>query len=208
MARLKNGILGGITGKIGNIEGYMLNGEYIIRSRRRKSTKPPTEKQVASRQRIKAANHFLHPILEFAKVGFEYIALTRKSRACNIATSYLVKDAIEGETIDYSKVRLSEGPINTQDINASVVKEVDNLIFTWTPDLSYAHGNDHVMLLAYTPELNEAVYTLCGAKRSAGIDTLKLPDDSWKGKTIEIYLSFKAENSILCGNSLYLGQII
>lgn len=47
MARLINGILGGFVGIVGNLEGYMLNGRQIIRSRRKKTSKPPTEKQLA-----------------------------------------------------------------------------------------------------------------------------------------------------------------
>jgi hypothetical protein len=64
------------------------------------------------------------------------------------------------------------------------------------------------MLLAYSPALNEAVYTLCGARRITGTDVLRLPDDSWKGKVIEIYLSFVTEDRKLCTNSLYLGQVL
>ncbi|GAA3936460.1 hypothetical protein GO495_13945 [Chitinophaga oryziterrae] len=58
MARLKNGLLGGITGAIGDIEGYMLNGKYIVRSRRRKSIKPPTEKQLACRKKGESDSRF------------------------------------------------------------------------------------------------------------------------------------------------------
>lgn len=90
--------------------------------------------------------------------------------------------------------------------NGSVITEGNQLRFTWTPDLTYAHNKDHAILVAYAPSLKEAVYTLCGAKRSVGTDVLILPGD-WKGITIETYLSFKAENSILCTNSIYLGQI-
>jgi hypothetical protein len=212
MARLKNGILGGITGKIGNIEGYMLNGEYIVRSRRRKSTKPRTEKQLANQQKFGTVNHFINPFIDFVIVGFNHSAIGKRQRPHNLAVSYQYKYAITGQypdfTIDYSKVRVTEGSINIQNINASVQLENNHLNFTWTPDLTFAYGNDRVMLLAYAPALKEAVYTLCGAKRNKGIDVLELPDDSWKGQVIETYLSFRAENRMVCANSLYLGQIV
>lgn len=211
MARLKNGILGGITGVLGPIDGYMLKGQYILRSRRQKSNKPLTEKQQAFLQRMKVVTQFLHPVFtDLIKVGFEYSATGTTKSANNLASSYQYKNAIKGEypdyQIDYPNARFTEGPMSTEGINASVIAEGYLLKFTWTPDRSYAHSNDHVILLAYAPSLNEAVYTLCGAKRSDGTDVLKLPAD-WKGITIETYLSFKAENSMLCTNSIYLGKI-
>lgn len=211
MARLKNGILGGITGKIGNIEGYMLNGQYIVRSCRRKSTKPRTEKQLANQQKFTIVNHFVNSFIDFVLIGFDYAAMGKPQSPHNLAVSYQYKYAVTGQypdfIIDYSKVRVAEGPINIQHVNASVKSENNHLKFTWVPDLTYSLGNNHVMLLAYAPTLREAVYTLCGAKRSEGTDVLKLPD-SWKGEVIETYLSFREENRMVCANSLYLGQVV
>ena len=45
MAISKNGILGGFSGRIGNVVGVKLNGEHILRTLPRPSKKPPTEKQ-------------------------------------------------------------------------------------------------------------------------------------------------------------------
>lgn len=211
MARLKNSILGGILGAIGNIEGYMLNGQYIVRSRRRKSSKLPSEKQLASWQKMRVVNHFLGAFDPFVKLGFSHVVIGKTYNAYTAAIRYQMLNAIGGKypdhCIDYEKVRLTEGTLNIEGINATVSIQDNILKFTWIPDFSYAHSNDHVMLLAYAPSLNEAVYNLCGTKRSTGTDVLILPDDSWKGKVIETYLSFKDESSMLCANSIYTGQI-
>jgi hypothetical protein len=211
MARLENGILGGIVGALGNLVGYMLNGKYVIRTRSRKSTKPPTEKQLACRKKMMVVNIFLNRLVPYVQVGFTYTATGKNYSGYNAATAYQLKNAITGEypdyTIDYTKVRLTEGPMNNENINAAVTLQNNYLVFTWKADRSYIRGNDHVMLLAYSPVLNEAVYTLCGAKRSTGTDTLLLPDATWKGKVVETYLSFMTEDRKKCTNSLYLGQI-
>jgi hypothetical protein len=211
MARLKNGILGGIHGAMGNIEGYLLKGEYIVRSRRKKSTKPPTEKQLACRQKMLIVNNFLGAFIQFIQIGFTFTATNKTYTAYNAAIAYQLKYAVTGQypnyTIDYKKAQLTEGPMTTDGINAGVTLQDNNLIFTWTADLSYKHSNDHVMLLAYAPALNEATYNLCGAKRSVGNDVLILPDDTWKGKVIETYLSFINESRTQCTNSLYMGQV-
>jgi hypothetical protein len=78
------------------------------------------------------------------------------------------------------------------------------LIFSWAA--SYKHRNDHVMLLAYCPECNEAVYELGGAKRSKGQEVLPIPE-RWMNKQVETWLSFKAENESLCMDSIYTGTV-
>jgi hypothetical protein len=98
--------------------------------------------------------------------------------------------------------------MSNEHINAAVILQNNYLVFSWTADLSYEHSSDRVMLLAYAPALNEAVYTLCGAKRMDGRDVLLLPDNTWGEKVIEIYLSFVTENRKQCTNSIYLGQML
>lgn len=211
MAHLPNGLLGGFLGTVGNIEGYMLNGKYVIRSRRKKSTKPPTEKQLACRQKMKIISRFFSAFVSYVQVGFAN-ATSKTSTGYNAAIAYHLKYAIAGQypdyNVDYEKVRVSEGLMSTKDINAAVTIQDNKLIFTWTPNLTYAHSNDRVMLLAYAPALNEAVYTVCGAKRMSGTDVLILHDDTWKGIAVEIHLSFISENRTQCTNSIYLGQLL
>ena len=211
MARLKNGLLGGITGAIGDIEGYMLNGKYIVRSRRRKSIKPPSEKQLACRKRLAVVSKFISGFIPYVEVGFAYSGAKKGYAGYNAVTGYQIKHALTGQypdyTIDYTKVRVSEGPMSNENINAAVTLQNNYLVFSWTADLSYQHSSDRVMLLAYAPALDEAIYTLCGAKRMDGRDVLLLPESTWKEKVIEIYFSFVSENRKQCTNSIYLGQV-
>jgi len=213
MARLKNGILGGMTGIIGPVESYILRGQSVVRSRRQKSNKPLSARRQASLGRMKTVTNFLHPRLtEVISIGFADAATGKIQNANNLASSYLYKNAVSGEypdyQIDYPNVRFTEGPISTQGINAAVVKEENQLRFSWTPDLTWPRNSDHVILIACAPSLNDAVYTLCGARSDAGTDVLKLPYAAWRGIAIEVYIAFKAENSMVCSNSIYLGQII
>jgi hypothetical protein len=212
MARLNNGILGGFVGIVGNLEGYMLNGRQIIRIRRQKITKPPTEKQLGWRQKMVLTHQFLGAFTDFVKAGFTYATTGKDPTPYAAAVGYQLKHVFRGEypnyTIDYAQVRLTEGPISTEGIDAAVTMQDNKLIFTWTPDRSYEHSSDRVMLLGYSPALNEAVYKLCGERRITGTDLLILRDETWRGKTIETYLSFITENGTKCANSIYLGSLI
>lgn len=156
-------------------------------------------------------HQFLGAFTDFVKAGFTYATTGKGLTPYAAAVGYQLKHVFRGEypnyTIDYAQARLTEGPINTEGINAAVTIQGNKLIFTWTPDLSYTHSSDRVMLLGYSPVLNEAEYKLCGEKRSTGRDVLILSDETWKDKTIETYLSFISENGITCTNSIYLGTL-
>jgi hypothetical protein len=211
MARLKDGLLGGITGAIGNLEGYMFRGQLIYRSRRIKSTKPPTEKQLACRQKMRIVKKFTGVFTDFLKTGFAYAAIGKTCSAIDAAVGWQIKNAITGEypnfTIDYPMVKVAVGPINIQGTHATATIEDDKLTFTWTPDYGYPHANDRVMLLAYSPVLNEAVYNLLGKKRITGTDQLILPVNTWgKDVVVETYLAFIAENGMSCSDSIYTGS--
>ncbi|GAA3929301.1 hypothetical protein GO495_06670 [Chitinophaga oryziterrae] len=211
MARLINGILGSFSGAIGPVEGYMLKGALIIRSRKQMTHKPPSIKQLSCREKITRINEFLSACIEFVKVGFAWVAKDKRYSAYNAAVAYQIKHAFTGTypdlEIDYSQVRVSAGPLSTDGIHPNVVKQGNELRFTWTPDLSYEHSTDHVMLLAYSPFLQRSVYNLCGAKRNTGNETLVLPVEFIEAGEIETYLSFKTENGITCTDSLYLGRL-
>jgi hypothetical protein len=211
MARLNKGFFGGFSGPIGNIEGYELNGQYIIRSRKAKSNKPPSEKQLANWQKMTVVNHLLGAFTDFVKVGFAGAAKDKTYTAYNAAVGYQLRHAITGQypdyQIDYTKLRLTQGPLPTPGIDPTVSLQGNILHFTWLPGIPGERATDHVLLMAYCPALNEAIYNLCGAKRYAGMETLEIYNNDWIGRQIETYLSFKAENGIRCMNSIYTGRL-
>lgn len=211
MARLKNGLLNGFSGAIGNVEGYEQNGQYIIRSRRTKRLKPASEKQLACMEKMRIINGLLSRFSEFVKLGFAETAKGQIFTAYNAAVAYQLTHAIAGNypnyEIDYSKLRLTEGTINMEGLNPSVSIVGDGLLFSWIPAPEYPNSTDHVMLLAYAPELKQAVYNLCGAKRKTGQEMLELPQ-VWKQQRIETYMAFRGENNGKYSNSIYTGSLI
>lgn len=210
MARLKKGLLNGFSGIIGNAVGYELKGQYILRSRPKKSTKAPSEKQLACRAKMRLINGVLNRFSPLVKIGFAETAKDQTFTPYNAAVAYQLTHAITGSypnyEIDYSKLRVAEGTINTDELTPTVVLQGDTLLFTWTPAADYPASTDHVMLLAYAPAPGQAVYNLCGAKRRIGQDSLQLPQN-WRQQRIETYLAFRSETNSMCSNSLYLGTV-
>ncbi|WP_316794659.1 DUF6266 family protein [Pedobacter frigoris] len=220
MGILKNGIWGGISGKVGNKIYYMYKGKQVTRMVGR-NLKPPTVKQLANRQQMKVVIDFLRPIMPFIQVGFGTEATKTNRIPYHLAVGVNKKQALKGDypemEIDYENVVLSIGELEgLTDVSVSVVgnpEEGFSLRFDWqvnAEDGDFPRCDDQVLLMAYFPkEVKDypACYSIAGAKRSAGQDVLELPFYI-AGKPIEVYVSVISEDKTEVASSRYLGRYV
>lgn len=221
MARLTNGILGPILGKIENLVGYIRLGVPVIRMRPRKPKKKikRSDGQKAVNLKFRIVKSFISIVSEFVNVGYRLDALGTTKIAENNATSYLLKEAIVGEypdlALDFSKVRLCKGKLPPP-VNATVELEGDFLKFKWdvNPNWNRFLKRDQVMLLAYSPVNEVAEYVLSGARRSEGADVLPVnivrEDSSWvkKDAYLETYMAFISDDRQGISDSIYVGKVM
>lgn len=71
MVTLKDGILGGASGKVGAVVCDTWKGIPYVRSMDKKTKAPRTKDQVRRRSRFTAAMEFLRKITPFLRVGFQ-----------------------------------------------------------------------------------------------------------------------------------------
>jgi hypothetical protein len=211
MARFNNGIMGGFTGIIGQIEGYIRKGQPVMRARRKKVTKP-SEAQKACRQRMKVVNEFTYMITDYVRIGFELDAAPTTKTANNLAKSYQLLHGLKGEypnlEIDYPKVRVTSGTLEVVQ-NPTMVLEGSALNFSWENDKIRDNNfeDDQLMILVYYPDRKIGTRRYTGAKRGALKDTIK----AYKlkpGERLEAYLSFRADDRKSISNSVYVGSIM
>lgn len=201
----------GFIGRTGNTVVYLLNGKLVKREIG-VITRKPTDLQLGGRMITGIIAEFMSRVKEFINVGFKPEAKIAGKSEYNIASSYNRLNAISGSypdcAIDYSKVLLSKGskPL-TQ--NVSVKKIEEGLQFTWDPAVSDSgrRWTDQVMMMAYIPEMKEAVFIINGARRTAGMDILILPKFN-ETVTVETYISFIAANHKSVSDSIYTGQVL
>lgn len=107
--------------------------------------------------------------------------------------------------MDYSLVRLSEGSLPVP-AGLQVAREDEGLLISWSydPETGYRQRNDHIMLLAYNGQHNQAIYDLCGPKRTTGKAMLYIPGN-WSD--VHVYTTFRQVDAGGCSNSVYLGNI-
>ena len=209
MASIKNGILGGFTGKIGNVVGYNTYGVDRMRSISDR-TAPATAAELRNRKQFKLVQDTLNCIKELIKIGFNnYWTKTGGTRG---AISYNKTKAVQLNdddcSIDPERFRFSGGVLPGLH-NATFELERDDLLrFNWNPELVYgASPKDQVMLLAIDLEGKKASYECLGNFRGSGTDVLRLSNDL-KGKNLDIYIAVVAKDRSKQSDSQYLGRII
>ena len=211
MARLKDGLLGGISGKISDVIGYIRYGKAFVKMKSLKPVKKRTKAQLAEQQKMKVVNTFINSMTEFVRIGFTLEAANKTHSANAAAKSYQLKNAITGEypslVIDYPQVLLSKGLIDAP-VNASAVALVNGIQFNW--DVSRRtevyHKRSRVMLLVYAPGLGKSFYNLSGARIMDKTDFLELPVD-FKNQLLHAYITFQGDDQKQISNSTYAGSI-
>ncbi|MBE0650613.1 MAG: hypothetical protein IH595_07205 [Bacteroidales bacterium] len=194
MARIKNGILGGLSGKVGNVIGGHWNGIDYLRSVPTGVKQANTILQQSQRMKFKTVIEFLRPQATLVRLGFK--PSSEKSSAFNAAMSYNFHNALTGDfesgfSIDYSKAALAKG--NLPPIDGLVVESVESgkLNLTWSDNSQEAGAAEGDILYAgiYNSGKGAAVVRLNAAPRSAGSAVISLPKD-YSGDVVHCYVGF------------------
>ncbi|RZL50969.1 MAG: hypothetical protein EOP00_01705 [Pedobacter sp.] len=208
MARIKNGLLGGFSGKAGAIIGYQFRGKDFIRGLPRISNKAPSEKQLASRAKFKALQNWRSYLTDFFAVSFKNH--THERSAQNAAHHFNAKIII-GEypdyVIDYPSIVISEGSLPPL---ANITMELTDglLSLTWSKEIAdQAKNRDLVALLVLYENSNWMQGDLAIADRYNGKCNFKL-DYKLSHEIAHIYLTVLSNDRTKAANSVYLGNLV
>ncbi|MCM1531536.1 MAG: DUF6266 family protein [Bacteroides sp.] len=208
MGVIKQGILGGFSGKVGTVIGGSWKGISYMRALAQSYNDARTEKQVNQRSKFRIALKFLQSISPFIKIGYKSQA--NKRTAMNAAMAHVVKETFnaDGTAIDFAKVVVSRGSLPgvmgcTADVDAGQVK------VSWSDnsDTTGAATTDKIMFLLYNENRGEAVYQIGSTTRTDTSLTYTLPD-GWATEKLHGYLAFQSEDSRTVSDSIYLGEIV
>ena len=210
MGKISQGILGGFSGKVGNVIGVNWKGIDYMRVKPASVANPKTEGQVDQRSKFSTVLQFLQPLQGFLKVGFHAYAV--KMTEFNSAMSYNVKNAITGEypdyAIDFESALVSRGAL-TGALNPEASSPgLGQVQFNWADNSNDGNASptDKAMVLVYNPVKNEAVYVTDGPERSTGTHTLTVPDN-YSSDTVHTFIAFLNEENEV-SNSKYVGEVV
>jgi hypothetical protein len=209
MGKIKQGILGGFSGKVGSVIGASWKGINYMRSIPQHVHNPRTEGQVNQRSKFALALHFLQPLNDFLRTGFKLYA--HKESPFNSAMAYTLANAITGSYPDYaidpSKVLVSRGRL-TPAANAEVDTGPDDyeVNFHWLDNSgsASAKSTDKALLVLLNTAKAEVFSVIAGNPRTAEGQEIFAPAD-WVGDDAYAYLGFISEDHKNVSNSVYLG---
>lgn len=211
MGKFSRGILGGFSGKVGNVVGVNNGGSYYMRSLPSKSKKPPTEAQLRQRLKFSLVLAFLRPIRTLISVGYQ--SFKKKGGAFGAATGYLLENAITGVypalSIDYTKVKVSRGSLlgvaNPELVTTAGTSEIE---FNWSNNAlaGTINGTDMATLLVYSDVLDEYIMLAGAAPRSAETFSLAIPP-RLLGQEVYCWMTFVRADGKQASDSRYMGKV-
>ena len=209
MGTIKQGILGGFSGKVGTVVGSSWKGISYMRSLAQSVKNPRTSAQVGQRTRMSTAVAFVKTVIGFVNIGYRKFA--KHMSPFNAATQEVLMSAVTGDypdiNIDYSAAILSKGSLEPVD-GGTTTKGLGKVTFAWqhNSESGNAKATDKSMLLVYNPAKAASASLVSGATRNIKTADLTIPT-TWAGDTAHAYMAFiRADNSMV-SMSKYLGEI-
>lgn len=209
MGTIKQGILGGFSGKVGTVIGASWKGISYMRSQAQSIKNPRTDGQLSQRSKFALALSFLKPMTDIVRTGFKLY--TNKQTAFNAAMSYTLENAISGDYPDYElnfdSALISRGSL-TSATNGAATSANGSVTVTWYDNtgVGTAKATDKALVAVLNADKGEAVTVSAGEARSTVTQNVSVPAD-WVGEEVQVYLGFVSEDSKEVANSVYLGAI-
>lgn len=208
MGKIKQGILGGFSGKVGPVIGTSWKGKAVMRAIALSYNDANSVAQQQQRLKFKLLIQFLAEVNGFIERGFRNRAVGMT--APNAAMRLNLDGAISGDwpnyKVAYDKVMVSNGVI---DLPYSPVGTLDgsDISATWSDNsgLGNADAADKAMMLVYNPAKRQSIYNTNVAERSERSAVISTPA-AWSGDTVEAWLAMRREKDGETSKSFYLGS--
>lgn len=209
MGTIKQGVLGGFSGKVGTVIGASWKGTAYMRGQATHVKNPRTAAQIAQRTKMEFARNFLQPAAEFINLGFKDVA--KHQSPLNYAASQMMRNAIYGDYPDYSpiysKLKWSHCLL-TPPVVETVYANYNGIDFLWQDNSGSgnAKADDISMVVVCNAEKKELKYFLNGYTRSETTTHCEFPIE-WVGNHIHVYITMRSDGKLI-SNSHYCGEFI
>jgi len=211
MAKMKKGIFGPISGRLGPVVGGVWKGIAYLRGAPKKKRKsaPRSLGQIENEQKMKYMNEVLIPFHPYINIGFHNLAIAKT--AISVAFSKNYHTAITGIypnlEVDYSRLVLSAGNLPGLNSPQALLSAPDTLQLNWIANEgNKATYNDQVMLVVYAPELGMSDGFI-GAALRRDLQCSFNFDSRLVGVPLEVYVSLASFDRKKIANSIYLGRM-
>ncbi|RXF70549.1 DUF6266 family protein [Arcticibacter tournemirensis] len=213
MGNFLKGVLGGFSGKIGNVIGSSWKGIDYMRSLPRKVLNNATQEQLIQRLKFACAVNFVKPMSALVSVGFKSLA-KQKITGYNVAVQKVLMNALLGDfpdySVDYTKVQISEGTLPPALDTKAQSTTPATVEFKWKNNAdpgNNAHGDDTAIVLVFNPSKKRYLFNFQGAKREEEAYDFVVPEN-FSNDEVHAYMGFITRDRRLASNSEYLGKVV
>ncbi len=217
MGKLKSGLFGSFTGKVGNAVGSSWKGINTIHVIPANHTDANSTEQQSQRQKMQLISSFLSSIKNVIVKGFS--ASDRRITPLNNAVKYNIQQAVTGEYpdfhINYEKLILSRGRL-LKIFNVSVSSDSPGTItFNWTNNTNNdnAFGDDTLHLCIIEEQTGKTHIPTETIYRQQETCVITLPHE-WYGNTVYV-TGFMVKKQVLIpkkidevSNSWVMGKVV
>jgi hypothetical protein len=208
MAKIKNGILGPLSGKLGPVIGGTWKTISFVKAVSKGAKRKRTPGQIATQEKMKFINKFLLPFHAYITVGMKNEAESQTEISAAFKANY--HETILGThpnlSVDHSKFIFSKGTLPMVTNMVAVLVD-DTIQFTWeSPNDPKSKFNDQLMIVLYASELKRANGFIGGVNRCANECAVKL-NNAFVGKAIDVYASITSLDRKRIANNVYLGRL-
>ncbi|MFD0699949.1 DUF6266 family protein [Myroides pelagicus] len=209
MAEIKDGILGGVHGKVGTVIGITWRGRHFLRSLPSRSRTPASEKQLIQRNKMRLVSPFTSKIKNL--VNKYYPKKQEGNRVLNgheQLNSHLLKEGIE--TIDgvphlaIEKVLLSLGVLPPVVIKKINFLKDNRIKIQWEDTLKNVliKPDDRLTIVIYNDSIDAFHIASHLATRQEKYAHLSLPE-KWKNGNFHFWSIWESSDNSVHSTSLY-----
>lgn len=210
MARLPQGILGGVVGSVGNLVGTSWKGIPIIKTKPLSVANPKTAKQIAQRTKMSNIVAFSQPILSTIIKPLNDRFAQRQS-GYNLFVSRNIQLFTDEYPSPASELVISRGKLgSTSGIESSGVNGENNLSIGWSNVLSnqFMQDTDIPFVLAVNKTNGVIFGDQLNINRGQEGDNLLLPYELTTGDKIDVYLAFMREDGTMVSDTDYVSVTV
>ncbi len=204
MGKIKSGIFGGVSGKVGNLTGSSWKGIPVIKSRPQSVAYPATTGQVSQTTKMSAIVAFCKIILSsWIKPLWDRAAVQMSGYNAFVRAN--IAEFADGEINSYSTLIMSQGTMaSTPFVIDDLIVGDSNLVIAW--DVSALSGLQLATDTAYVCVISEtsgAVSVHSGEARNGGTSNIQLSSPIVAADILHVYLTFKRVNGTVISSNSY-----
>lgn len=206
---MKQGIFGGLSGKVGNLTGSSWKGTPVVKSRPQSVAYPATTGQVAQTTKMSAIVAFCKLILSgWIKPLWDRAAVGMSGYNAFVKTN--IAEFADGEINDYANLVMSKGTMAaTSFLIEPPVATDEGLAISWaSSSLTGLQLASDISFVCVINETTGEVVINSGALRSASASGVTFSAPLAAADVLHVYLAFKRANGTVISNNSYSTVVV